>query len=450
MTLRPYQLDLVERTREAFRAHRRVILQLSTGGGKTVIAAHIGAGAFKKGNQMLVLTHRKEIRDQLDRAFWNAGVTCDEIESDVPCHITTIGRAWNKLGSYSEPDFIFVDEFHHAVSGQFLKVLEAFPHAKVLGLTATPQRLDGKGLNQVADTMVLGPSMKWLISQGWLKQPVYYAPKELVDVAGLRKTAGDYNHGDLEKLMAKPSVTGNAVDEYRRLADGRTALAFCVTVAHADAVAKAFCEAGIPSSSVDGKLSKEERADRLARLSDGRIKVLTSCELISEGFDAPAVGAVISLRPTASLTLHMQQIGRGLRPSTDHDCIILDHAGNCFRHGLAEEDREWSLEGKAKRNVPASMEEIHRCEKCYAVFSGGACPQCGANRAPSARELKQKEGEMQRLLEVRQRIDHKAEERAARTLEDFQAIALKRGYAPKWAWIRWKSSWMFRTQKKAA
>jgi len=441
VTLRPYQLDLVELTRDAFRKYRRVIMQLSTGGGKTCIAAYIGSGAYAKGNQMLVLTHRQEIKGQLVRAFTGAGVPCADIGTDSPCHIDTIGIAANRLGTYAPPDFIFVDEFQHAVSTTFLKVIEAFPNAKVLGLTATPQRLDGKGLNQVADVIVSGPSMKWLIANGWLKQPIYYAPKELVDVSGLRKTGGDFNHADLEKLMAKPSVTGNAVIEYQRLANGRTALAFCVTVAHAEGVARAFSEAGITSESVDGKLSKDERAERLARLASGRTKVLTSCELISEGFDAPAVGAVISLRPTASLTMHMQQIGRGLRPSTDSDCIVLDHAGNCFRHGLAEEDREWSLEGKAKRKVPEKLEEIHRCQVCYAVFAGAACSQCGIQRAPSPRELKQKEGEMQRLLEVRHRIDHKAEERAAKTLEDLQAIALKRGYSPKWAWIRWKTSW---------
>ena len=448
MTLRPYQLDLVELTRDAFRKYRRVILQLPTGGGKTIIASYIGAGSHAKGNQTLVLTHRQEIKAQLVRAFSNAGVPCGDIGTDSPCHIDTIGIAANRLGTYASPDFIFVDEFQHAVSSTFLKVLEAFPNAKVLGLTATPQRLDGKGLNQVADVIVSGPSMKWLISQGWLKQPVYYAPKELVDVSGLRKTGGDFNHADLEKLMAKPSVTGNAVVEYQRLANGRTALAFCVTVAHAEAVARAFSEAGIKSESVDGKLSKDERAARLGRLASGETKVLTSCELISEGFNAPAVGAVISLRPTASITLHMQQIGRGLRPSSEPDCIVLDHAGNCFRHGLAEEDREWSLEGKAKRKVPETQEEIHRCQECYAVFSGSSCPQCGVQRAPSPRELKQKEGEMQRLLEVRQRVDHKAEERAAKSLEDFKSIAIKRGYSPKWAWMRWSRSWKFKAQKQ--
>jgi superfamily II DNA or RNA helicase len=273
-----------------------------------------------------------------------------------------------------------------------------------------------------------------------------------VDVSGLRRTAGDYNHGDLEQLMAKPSVTGNAIVEYNRLAPGRMALAFCVTVAHAEAVAKAFSEAGIPSESVDGKLSAEERAARLARLASGETRVLTSCELISEGFDAPAVGAVISLRPTQSLTLHMQQIGRGLRPSGERDCIVLDHAGNCFRHGFAEDDRVWSLEGRPRNSSTEPVIEVHRCLECFACYQGGVCPQCGAGRQPSPREVKQREGEMERLLVVQKRVGLKTAMQNARSYEDFQAIGIANGYNPKWAGVQWGRSWQrkYMNRRKAA
>lgn len=447
MLLRPYQLDMVQRTRKAYQEHRRVIMVCPTGGGKTRCAAFIARGAQDKGKRTLVLTHRKEIKDQLTRAFQEAGVWC----TGQTC-IETIGKVASNLGKFSHPEypvhFIIVDEFHHAVSGQFLSVLEAFPKAHILGLTATPQRLDGRGLNEVADTIVLGPSMKSLIADGWLKKPVYYAPKELVDVSGLRQTAGDYNHQDLEKLMAKPSVTGNAVAEYQRLCAGRTALAFCVTVAHAEAVARAFNEAGITSASIDGTSSSEIRAERLEDISSGQIKVLTSCELISEGYDCPGVGAVISLRPTQSLTLHLQQLGRGLRPSREPDCIILDHAGNCFRHGLAEEDREWSLEGRPRGRASEPAIEVHRCEECYAIFQGGECPQCGSGRKASPREIAAKEGEMRQIFEVAQKINHKAEERACNSLADWQALAQRRGWKPQAAYMRWNCSWKSKVGRK--
>lgn len=444
MTLRPYQHTMVADTRAAFRAgHRRVILQAPTGSGKTVVSAHIAQGAQAKGNRMLVLTHRREIQAQLLRAFKAADVRATMFPEASPCQIGTIGKVASRLDALSAPDFIFVDEFHHAVSATFQRVLNYFPTAKVLGLTATPQRLDGRGLSEVADQLVLGPSMKSLIRDGWLKQPVYYAPRELLDVSGLRKRGGDFRESDLETLMAKPGVTGNAVAEYQRLCPGRTALAFCVTVAHAEAVAALFNGAGIRAASVDGKLSKEQRDYRLQALSDGSIKVLTSCELISEGFDAPAVGAVISLRPTASLVLFMQQTGRGLRPALDKDCIVLDHAGNCFRHGFAEDDREWSLEGEPPRKKSAEPEgpEVHRCDACLAVFTGQACMQCGAARKPSVREIKQKEGELERLTEIQRKVNHRAEERACKTLDDWQALGKRRGYSPKWVFIRWKRSW---------
>ncbi len=232
------------------------------------------------------------------------------------------------------------------------------------------------------------------------------------------------------------------------------AMAFCVTVAHAEAVAAAFTAAGIPAVSVDGKLSSDERASRIASFSAGATMVLTSCELLGEGYDAPACSAALLLRPTQSLTLHLQQCGRTLRPDPDfRDCIILDHAGNCFRHGFAEDDREWSLEGRPRRAPTEPTIEVHRCESCYAVFQGVQCPQCGATRAASPREVKQKEGEMERLLEV-QRVEKLkslgTRMNACRTYADFVKLGADMGYAAKWAGTTWGRSWQRNWKGKKA
>ena len=465
ISLRPYQLDMVERTRSEYRrGFRAPIDVLSTGGGKSVIAAYMAYGAYEKGRQTWFLAHRTELVAQLRRTVERAGVPCGVVGDDYkdqPCLIGNIHSVVNRLGELPKPGFIFADEAHRCPGATFSRILEHNRLAHLLGLSATPQRLDGRGLSEHFDCLVHGPSMKQLIKDGYLKQPIYFAPKNLVDAASLKRTAGDYDKQGLEALMDKPSVTGDAVQNYCQRAMGRTALAFCVTVKHAEAVAEAFTRAGVPSESVDGSLSSEERKARLTRLALGETKVLTSCELLGEGFDLESavdvktredcvVSAAILLRPTQSLTLCLQQIGRSIRPGSFPNSIILDHAGNVFRHGFAEDDREWSLEGRPRGTKQEPTLEVHRCAQCYAAFQGSECPQCGASRAPSPRELRQREGEMAQILEVKQRVDRKAEERACNCYEDWRKLGEKRGWNPKAAVIRWRSSWKFKMTRKAA
>lgn len=460
MQLRPYQLDMVQRTREAFRKFRRNALIGSTGCGKSVIAAYMGRGAFDKGNQTWFLAHRTEIVNQLRRTVEKAGVPCGivgEDYTDQPCLVGNIHTVVNRLNDLPKPSFIFADECHRSAGATFSTILEHHRSAHLLGLTATPQRLDGRGLDAHFQNMVLGPSMKWLIGNGYLKQPVYFAPKELVDVSGLRRTGGDYDLGQLEKLMAKSSVTGDMVTNYKARASGRIALVFCVTVKHAEAVAAAFCESGIPAESIDGKLSPDERQGRLTRLATGETVVMASCSLIEEGFDLESaivvknprvVSCVIGGSPTYSITKFMQRGGRAVRIGEFEDSIYLDHAGDVFRHGFLEDDREWSLEGRPRGRSQEPAIEVHRCEECYAVFQGGECSQCGAKRAQSPREIAAKEGELRQIFEVAQKINHKAEERACNSLADWQDLAQKRGWKPQAAYMRWNCSWKSKVGRK--
>lgn len=433
ITLREYQIRMVSDTRDAFRSSRRVLLQSPTGSGKTRVMAHILRRAQEKAQRALVLTHRHEILAQIDRALTEAGVTS--------AMTSTIQSAAKRLDTMPEPTFIVVDEAHHVPGATFSRVMARFPKAFVLGLTATPCRLDGKGLDSHFDMMVKGPSVKRLMAEGFLKTPRYFCPAQMVDVSGLRKTGGDFNKGDLESLMAKPSVTGNAVAEYRQRANGRTALAFCCTVAHAEAVAKQFNDSGIAAASVDGKMDQDERNDRFSKLSSGTIKVLTSCELLSEGYDSPSVGCVIGLRPTASLGLYLQQIGRGLRPSHEPDVVVLDMAGNVLRHGLAEEDREWSLAGAPARPEQTSAIEVRRCASCYACYQGDACPQCGATSTPTPREIAQREGELREITEANLKREKEDGLRSCKTLEDLKKHAKKHDYDARWAYLKFKKSW---------
>jgi DNA repair protein RadD len=328
---------------------------------------------------------------------------------------------------------VLVHNCHHAAAGTWGKILAAFPKAIRLGFTATPERLDGKGLASAFDCMVKGPEVGWLIENQFLTQPKYYAPPNQLNLDGMTVRAGDYAKDEVSAAVDKPSITGDAVSHYRRLCDGLPAVAFCASVAHAEHVAQAFTDAGYRAATIDGTLDRQERRARVRGLADGSIQVLTSCEIISEGFDIPSVTAAILLRPTKSLGMHLQQVGRVLRiaPNKPH-AIILDHVGNCLRHGLAEEEREWSLEGRKKRKKKVGDDDdappVRQCPKCYACHVPAPhCPECGHTYEMKPREIEQKDGELVELNLAWMAKQRKQEQGQARTFEDLVALGIKRG-----------------------
>lgn len=440
MELRPYQIQLRSEIRSKFRSGAGRVLAVSpTGSGKTVLFSSIVAGSHGLGKSVCVLAHREEILDQISRALAAFDVPHGFIQagrSSVrrPVMVASIQTLARRLAEVPAPDFVVIDEAHHAVSSQYVSVFAAWPKTLFLGVTATPERLDGRGLGDVFQELVMGPSVRWLIGQGNLARPVYFAPPKSISMAGVRKIAGDFSRSESEQVVNTKAITGNVISHYRRHLDGELAVAFCISVAHSESVAQQFREAGIPSASIDGKMSREQRQWVLADLRDGRIRVLTSCELISEGFDLPAVRGAILLRPTASLILHLQQVGRALRPKKDGgEAIILDHVGNCIRHGLAEDDREWSLGGAERRKQKERESLPRQCRQCFAIFDGMKCPQCGFLPTTKGRTIEEQEGELQKLEESAVRQGAKREERQCVTLEDWQALAKKRGYKPGWA-----------------
>ena len=369
-SLRPYQDALVADIRGAFARHRRVLAVASTGAGKTVTFAYIATAAAAKGNRVTIVVHRGEIVDQISRALDAFGVRHGRIQPKHPptddavqvAMIATLGR---RLDRVPEPDLLVVDESHHAISPTYVAVFTRWQRARILGVTATPERLDGRGLGDVFDVLVEAPPMADLIRDGWLAGYDYLAPPERMDLSAVKTRLGDYAIDDLAAALDRATITGDAIGHYRRFLDGRPAICFCVTVAHAEHVAQQFREAGYRAASVDGSMTEQERHERLASIGDGRLQVLTSCELISEGVDVPVVAGAILLRPTKSLATYLQQVGRVLRPKPDGSrAVILDHVGNVHRHGLPDTPRVWTLESKPKRDrVPTQ-----RCDVCYRVF----------------------------------------------------------------------------------
>jgi DNA repair protein RadD len=455
--LRPYQVEDVAAIRAAFIQCRRVLFVLPTGGGKTVTFAFITAHAAGKGNRVLVVAHRQEIADQISIALSAQGVPHGRIQpgyapTDDLVQVGMVQTIARRLDTIPAPALLVIDECHHAVAGTWAKITAAWPNAKVLGVTATPERLDGVGLREAFDQMVIGPDVRELIDAGHLAPFRYLAPRTPIDLSGVRSLGGDFNSGDLEQAVDQDGITGDVVAHYEQHLAGRTAIAFCVTVNHAEHVAQRFRDAGIQAASIDGTMSADERRNLVDQLRTGALRVLTSCEIISEGFDAPAVGGAILLRPTQSFALFRQQVGRSLRPKADGSAaVICDHVGNVHRHGLPDAPHAWSLDSKKRtkteRNNAASR--CRTCPTCNEVFPAGAGrDMCAQPDDPDClfrpRILTEREGVLEQIeappawahgidikhaygWRFRQLIQHAGTDPAR-----LRQIADARGYKPGW------------------
>jgi superfamily II DNA or RNA helicase len=403
MQLRDYQQQAIDDTRLSFRnGNSAVLLVAPTGAGKTVMFAHMTSAAKARDKRVYIIVHRMELVQQVsdklnefgvEHGFVARGRTPDPTQLVQVCMVQTLVK---RMDSIQPPDFIVVDEAHHAAAGSWRKVLNKYHEARVLGVTATPERLDGKGLKDSFNDLVRGPEVADLINRGYLAKPRYFAPTGFSD-ENIRKTAGDYNKEDLEKAVNKSTVTGDAVVHYKRHCNGLPAVVFCVTIKHAEQVAAQFCAEGFKFKVIDGTLESSERKDLVKALASGELHGLCSCEIISEGFDLPVVTAAILLRPTASMSLYLQQVGRVLRPAPNKEhAIILDHVGNIHRHGLAEDYREWSLEGATWRKKREKAKVTNRqCPDCYCVHAPApACPECGHQYKVEQRKLKAVDGEL--------------------------------------------------------
>lgn len=440
MQLRPYQSDLVNRIRFEYQQGRKsVLMVLSTGGGKTCIFTHIAHQSIIKGNRVLILVHRSELLDQASSSLRRMGVrhgliqagrSMDLSHAVQVASVQTLARRLHLLPR----DFfqlMVVDEAHHTTAGTWSKVTAHFsPAAKLLGVTATPIRGDGRGLGEHYQSMVLGPTAQWLTDHGFLASARVLAPPGF-DAAGLRKRMGDFDAKQAEQRAT--SIHGDCLSHYRRHLSGRTAIAFCCSVAHAEAVAGLFQSAGVAAASIDGSMDASRRRRLLRDLGDGRLKVLTSCSLIGEGVDVPSVGGCVLLRPTASVALHLQMIGRCLRPQDGKVAVVLDHVGNTLRLGHHLEDREWSLDGERKQQRDAAP-SVKVCPRCFATSPSAArvCGECSHAFAPAERrEIKQVDGELVELAAAAR--ERKREQGSAQSLEDLRQLAQQRGYRRGWA-----------------
>src|SRR5258705_6563276 len=283
LTPRLYQADLMDQIRAKYSSAAppvlRVLLQLPTGAGKTFIFCRIAAGAIDKGKRVWLLGHRTEITAQISGALCALGIEHGVLEggrsdSNSRIMVASIATLSRRLDRYRDepPDLLIVDEAHHAIAGSWRKILNAFPKARVLGVTATPARLDGRGLGDVFETMIIGPDVAELTRQGFLVPAVVYAPSVGVDLSHVKIRAGDYASGDLAKVMSRGTLVGNAVEHYGSLCDGIPAIVFAVNVAHSKQIAARFNAAGIAAAHVDGDTPAAERKRFIAALGSGNLR----------------------------------------------------------------------------------------------------------------------------------------------------------------------------------
>lgn len=444
MKLRNYQESAVERCREAFKAGKqRVIVQAPTGAGKTVIAKAIIDSALARGNRVVWFSHSETLGNQAIDTFDCNVVrlfSSDKTPKDYDVLVTMVYTLKNRMGDIPPPRVVIIDEAHHAAAQSYEDIMEKWPHAKVVGFTATPERLDGKPLKAFREIIDM-PSPRWFIDQGYLAEYEYLAPpmtsEDIAALSQVRTMAGDYSKKGLQDFCEeRPAITGNAVQHYITHALNTQALVFTVGIKAAKQTADFFFSEGIPAAYLSGDMKREQREEIIKKFKAGRIKVLTSCQLIGEGFNVPAVQTVILMRPTKSLTVFLQQVGRALRQKDDGSrAIILDMVGNVKHHGLPCMERTWSLTGKVKRPKPDSL--IRTCDSCLQVFENKPYTSCPSpypeypcaliTQQRSERELEEEAGELIRIDQWREMHPEWANGRNLEQLPLSEAKRLARG-----------------------
>ena len=351
-TARDYQLRAVDELREAVRRHKSAVYVLPTGGGKTVVAGLIAQRVTERGGQVMLVVHRRELVKQ-------AVDTLTELVPGLSLGVEAPGwpsMPWAPLQicmvqsmvrrdhvARMRPSIVIWDEAHHVRAATWERAMSWWPGVPSLGLTATPERLDGKGLGAHFGAMVEGPSSQRLVSDGWLAPCRTLTVPSSLDLTGLtRNRSGEYGAAIGQRITA--GVIADAADAYTRYAPGQQAIFFGVNRDHSRRVVERLKEMGVKAAHVDGEDHAARRDRIMAEFRDGAIQVVGNCDLISEGFDAPGCSVIMMGSPTRSITRYLQQAGRAMRPGPGKRALILDLSGISHELGLPDEPREWTLE----------------------------------------------------------------------------------------------------------
>lgn len=461
ISLYPDQSEFLDRLRQSLTRNQSIIACSPPGSGKTVVAAAMVYGAWKKRRSAIMAVHRKDLLTQLAKTFDKFGIPYGYIAAGhspnpfAAIQIATVGTLANRMERYN-PDLFIQDEAHGAGAPSWSKIINHYrgKGAKIVGLSGSPERGDGKPLDHLFDDLVEGQSPQWLIDNGRLAQYRPFAPSS-ADLEGIRSRGGDYVADDLAKKFDKPSIIGDAVSSWGKFARGMRTAIYAFSIEHSKHIAATFTANGVPVSHMDGETPTSERRKIIMDLAMGRIQAISSCELMTTGFDLSSqvdmdvpIQCGLFLRPTQSLPLAMQMLMRPMRKQ-EGKAVLLDHVNLFATHGLPSDDREWQWRGREARGNGGGERTLPTatCEACFAVFKPApTCPYCGHVRETHAREIEQVDGELVELDVERLRLQKhqefvakKIEERSCTTLAEWQALAKARGHQIGWAFHRFKA-----------
>lgn len=457
--LRDYQLQTINQIYQSMkRGHKRIVVQQPPRTGKTVIMAEIARRTTAKDNHVMFIIHRKEVLAQAKTTFQ---------KQNVNMNLTTMGMVQSltrHINELEEPKLIFIDEGHHSISKSYRRIIDAFPNAYVLYFTATPIRTGHDQLDQIADDIVVGKSIKWLTKHHFLASFHYYGLGD-IDRSKLRKQNGDYSSRSMDEAL-NHNIYGHIVQQYQRLANGKQAVVYCHSIESAKKVTQQFQKANITSAEIDGNTDQTIRDKLVQRFRDQQLMILVNVNLFTEGVDLPNVDCVIMARPTSSLALYLQFSMRCLNPRKDKTAIIIDHVDNFLNFGLPDNDRDWkqaiiTKDKRKSKNIDNNGKAIAQCNYCFGTFyrdqiTNGCCPLCGHRLETEKKdyrivnvdlqEIKENETVKHRKAMIQKILNDRVLANVAdkspgqlHTLKEFQAYAELHNYSSGWAWYQFNN-----------
>ena len=458
IVLHQFQQEAVaEIERHIAERRRRLLLVAPTGSGKTVIASELIRRSVGQYRRVLFLAHRREIIDQTSAKLVANGVRHGIVMANVDprpmelvqvASIDTLHVRGVRSDAMDLPpaDLVIFDEAHRARGRTREHLIGLYPNAVLLGMTATPCRGDGRGLGNLFDVMVEAPQIAELIVGGFLVKSRVYAPID-PDLKGIKVQQGDYVISQLAGRMNTAGLVGDLVEHWHKHGEQRRTIAFAVDVAHSVAIRNQFLGAGVPAEHLDGETPLAERADILARLARGEIKVVSNCMVLTEGWDCPPVCCCILARPTQQMGLFRQMIGRVLRPADGKaDAIVLDHSGAVFRHGLPEDHVDWTLDTDRRATTPTHEKRkagqapaLRECPSCKAIMIKPPCYYCGWEPKPRARDVEFEDGQLGLVVGGKSRTKIPTVQEKIAFHAELRRLADNRGYKPGWAAHQYKN-----------
>lgn len=371
--LRPYQIESKVKIYEAWQECRSVMFQMPTGTGKTRLFSSIIKDIREKTvsdherNKILVLAHRTELIEQIYNTLaikysLGGGIIKSGFEEKptLLVQIASVQTLSRRLSRWSDKRFtyIIIDEAHHALASTYQKILEAFPDAKILGVTATPYRLSGESFDKLFDKLIVSQSVSDFIKQGYLSDYKYYSIKansrtqHLLNGINEFGADGDYKESAMMAVCDKDYIRSNLVDSYLKYAKGKKGIIYTICKEHNQHIEKNYSELGLKVVSIDSDTRDDDRKEMVSQFRQGKIDIICNVNIFSEGFDCPDIEFIQLARPTMSLSLYLQQVGRGLRPAKGKEnAIIIDNVGLFNRFGLPSTYRKWAKHFHGQKNT---------------------------------------------------------------------------------------------------